>query len=130
MIKIKITGIPEPITVCSSWTRIDNCITAPGTDAEYTMFILDNTSRAVIQSKFQINDDNSQLASKAKWNKMEKVENLFNFKHTHTFVCICKENCIRNWLVKSFGKMHQSWGEELQKLRLQKVNFFLKEVLK
>ena len=56
------------------------------------MFILDYTSRAVIQSKFQINNDNSQLASKAKWNKMEKVENLFK----HTFVCICKENCIRN----------------------------------
>ena len=51
-----------------------------------TMFILDNTSRAVIQSKFQINDDNSQLVSKAKWNKMEKVENLFNFKHTH--ICV------------------------------------------
>ena len=41
-----------------------------------TMFILDNTSRAVIQTKFEINNDNSQLASKiVKWNKMmEKVE--------------------------------------------------------
>ena len=43
-----------------------------------TMFILDNTSRAVIQSKFEIINDNSQLASKVEWNKMEKVEIYLN----------------------------------------------------
>lgn len=48
-----------------------------------TMFILDNTSRAVIQSKFEINNDNSQLASKVEWNKMEKVEIYLN-----THLCV------------------------------------------
>ena len=48
-----------------------------------TMFILDNTSSAVIQSKFEINNDNSQLASKVEWNKMEKVEIYLN-----THLCV------------------------------------------
>ena len=48
-----------------------------------TMFILDNTSRAVIQSKFEIINDNSQLASKMEWNNMEKVEIYLN-----THLCV------------------------------------------
>ena len=48
-----------------------------------TMFILDNTSRAVIQSKFEIINDNSQLASKVEWNKMEKVDIYLN-----THLCV------------------------------------------